>query len=238
MHRRIWFLAAAAFALVALAGSASAMTRGGSSLAVHNASALKVQPFAKSWAATPRTPAGRAAKSSISVAEEQDLQPGCGWNINLANCTLAWAVWVGWNPIIRGPYLLAYQGGNYVYKYDLATKVTINSNFIRYTINPHAKWYWRGHPLAPVTCQDFIYTVSMLNNPANNVAGNTGVNQITSASCSGKATVASPDVVTFNWKGPGQKALGGDNSTIGCTGHNACGPFADYRDLIGGVLPF
>ena len=42
MHKKVWFLAAAAFALLALAGSASAMTRGSSAATKHNKNVIKV----------------------------------------------------------------------------------------------------------------------------------------------------------------------------------------------------
>jgi hypothetical protein len=87
MHRRIWFLAAAAVGVLALAGSAAAMrTTSVTTPASHDSTMSKVQPFAKSWAATPRTPAARAAKSTITVAMEQDLGSGSTWNVNQASC--------------------------------------------------------------------------------------------------------------------------------------------------------
>jgi len=226
MHKRIWFLAAAALALLAVVGSASAMTGGPKTASSYG----KVMPFAQSWNATPKTPAGRMAKSTINVAQEQDLGAGCGWNINNAACTLAWAVWVGWNPILRGPYTVAYVNGGYKYEYDLVTNVTVNSKYIRYTIRKGAKWNWGGK-LSPVTWQDFVYTVQLLNNPGNHVSSNVGVNQIASAKHSG-------DTVTFYWKtSASQEALGGGPKSKGCTGSNACGPFADYKDLLGSIYP-
>lgn len=225
MHRRIWFLAIAALAVMALVGSASAMG-GGSSKAVHYKTG-KVLPFSLAQS----TPAQRAAKTSINVAEEQDLQPHCGWNVLNANCTLAWSTWIGWNPILRGPYVVAFVNGKYVYKYDLATKVVATKTGITYTIRKNAKWNWGGK-MSPVTYKDFVYTVELLNNPKNNVASNTGVNQLTSYTHSGN------NVVTFKWKTKAsQTALGGGVKTKGCTGSNACGAFADYKDLLGSILP-
>jgi len=178
MHKKVWFLVAAAFALLALAGSASAMTRGGSAATKHNKKVLK-------------------------VAMEQDLSPGCGWNINDTNCNLAWAAWVGWN-----------------------------TTGITYHIKPSAHWNYGGK-ITPVTGADFIYTVQLLNNPSNAVSSNVGVNQIASAVYNPKK----PNVIQFIWKKPGDQALGGGPGSVGCTGSNACGPFADYRDLLGAILP-
>jgi peptide/nickel transport system substrate-binding protein len=232
MHRRIWFLAAAAIAVLALVGSASAMRMGPTVAqpAAHGVGMAKVAPFAQSWAQTPRTPAARQAKKSINVAMEQDIGSGDTWNINQANSTLAWAVWVGWNPILRSPYLVTYTKGHYVYKLDLATKVVVNKQKITYYIRKNANWNWGGKK-SPVTWRDFAATVEMLNNPNNQVSSNVGVNQIS------KVTHKGNKVVTFWWKKAGQQALGGGPKSVGCTGNNACGPFADYRDLIGGVYP-
>jgi len=240
MHRRIWFLAVAAVAVLAVVGSASAMRMAPAAKATASANGFtmgKVAPFAKSWAATPRTPAARQAKHSINVAMEQDIGSGNTWNINQANSTLAWAVWVGWNPILRGPYLVDYVKGKYVYKLDLATKVTLTKKNITYHIRKNANWNWGGKVL-PVTWKDFAYTVEALNNPKNQVSSNVGVNQI------GKVTHKGNKVVTFWWRTNGQYPLGGgpglDTKTVKANQCNPtwpCGAFADYRDLIGGVYP-
>jgi peptide/nickel transport system substrate-binding protein len=213
MHKKFWILAAAAFAMVALASSASA-----SSFAAARSNG-KVTPFAVT----------KHSKSKIVVSMEQDLSPGCGWNVLNASCNLAWAVWVGWNPILRGPYVVA-PGS--VYKPDLATSVQVDSTGITYHIRSSAKWNYGGK-LSPVTGADFIYTVQTLNNPNNDVASNTGVNQIASAIYNPKK----PTVVRFLWKKPGDQALGGGPGSVGCSGLNACGPFADYKDLLGSILP-
>jgi ABC-type transport system substrate-binding protein len=236
MHRRIWFLAVGAIALLAVAGSASAMTMGSAatkaSASANGFTMAKTASFAKSWAATPRTPAARQAKSTINVAMEQDIGSGDTWNINQANSTLAWATWVGWNPILRAPYTIQYVGGHYKYEYDLATKVVVNRKNITYYIRKDANWNYGGKKL-PVTWKDFAYTVEQLNNPNNEVASNVGVNQIA------KVTHKGNKVVTFWWKKAGQKALGGNSKTANCNAadNNACGPFADYKDLIGSVYP-
>lgn len=207
MHKRIWFLVAAAAALLAIAGSAAATGSGAASAAPGT-----VQPFAKSWAQTPRTPAAREAKKTITVAMEQDLAGT--WNINQASSTLAWATWVE-NGILRSPYEVT---SKYTYKHDLATKVVVNKKFIRYYIRKNANWNYGGKKV-PVTYKDFFYTVQQLNNPKNDVASNVGVNQI------GRMTHHGQKIVTFYWK------------TKGCTADAPCGPFADYRDLLGFVYP-
>lgn len=239
MHRRFWFLTAAALAVLAVAGSASAMTMGPhaktASASAKGFTMAKVAPFAKSWAATPRTPAAREAKSTISVAMEQDIGSGDTWNINQANSTLAWATWVGWNPILRAPYLVEYLKGHYKYKLDLATKVKVTHKNITYYIRKDANWNYGGKKL-PVTWKDFAYTVEQLNNPNNLVSSNVGVNQI------GKVTHKGNKVVTFWWKKKGQYPLGGAGKgapagSNTCSPTWPCGPFADYKDLVGSVYP-
>lgn len=234
MHRRIWFLAVAAVAVLAVAGSAAA-TR--TKPAATASTMGKVVPFATAFANTPRTPAARQAKSTITVAQEQDLGSGTTWNVDQANSTLAWATWVGWNPILRGPYLVSAisKGGHFKgYKYvpDLATKVTVNHKFIRYYIRKNANWNWGGKKL-PVTYKDFVDTVKLLNNPKDLAASTTGVNQI------GSYTHTGQKIVTFYWKKKGQPSLGGSKSKAGrtCSQEAPCGPFADYKDLLGSILP-
>jgi peptide/nickel transport system substrate-binding protein len=221
MHRRIWFLVVAAAAVLAVAGSAAATS--------HRAAAAApgtVQPFAKAWAQTPRTPAAREAKKTITVAMEQDLAGT--WNVNQASSTLAWAVWVE-NGILRSPYELT---NKYQYKYDLVTKVTVNKKFIQYNIRKNANWNYGGKTI-PVTYKDFVYTVKALNNPNNDVASNVGVNQIA------KFTHKGQKIVTFWWKKNGQPSLGGSKKPADkkCSSTAPCGPFADYRDLLGFLYP-
>lgn len=239
MHRRFWFLAAAAVGVLTVVGSASAMRVGPTATARANGFTMgAIAPFAQSWAATPRTPAAREKSKSISVAMEQDIGSGTTWNINQANSTLAWATWVGWNPILRGPYLVAYSSKHkphYTYHPDLATKVKVNKKFIRYYIRKNANWNWGGK-VSPVTWKDFAYTVKIINNPKSEVASNVGINQI------GRVTHKGNKIVTFYWKKKGQFPLGGGGKGAAagsnqCSTDWPCGAFADYRDLIGGVYP-
>ena len=233
MHRRIWFLSAAAIAVLAVVGSASATTMApaGANLAANGFTMGKLAPFAQSWAATPRTPAARAAKKTITVAMEQDIGSGTTWNIDQAESDLAWAVWAGWNPTLRSPYAVTFHKGHYVYKYDLATKVKVTKKSITFHIRKNANRNWGGKKI-PVTWQDFAYTVKTLNNPKNDVTSNTGVNQI------GKVKHKGAKTVTFFWKKSGQKSLGGAASSAKCSSTAPCGPYADYKDLLGGILPF
>ena len=193
MQRRIWLLVAAASALLVVAASAGAMTKGSRPLAA--------APF--SLRDAPRSPAARAAHSTLNFAQEQQID---GFNQLDANTTQTWAVIVGGTPAIRGDYILDNKGN---YHLDMATKVVNTRKSLTIHIRPDAFWYWQGHPKAPVTAADYVYTWQQIMNPKNAVASTTGYSNIKSFKILNKKTVR------FNW------------ST----------PFADQRDLFGFVLP-
>lgn len=167
MHRRVWLLAVAAVAVLALASSAAA-TR-----------------------TTARTPAARAANSTIKFAMEQDAG---GFNLANQDFTGAWAAYFGETPVIRGDYMIDNNGG---YKYDLATKVVATRRYLKIWIRKTAKWNWQGHKLFPVTAADYIYTWKQIVKPGNNVASTVGYDQITKAKVSGHGKI-----VKFFWKKP------------------------------------
>jgi peptide/nickel transport system substrate-binding protein len=106
------------------------------------------------------------------------------------------------------------QRGAYVidnnanYHLDLASKVTATKSALTIDIRPDANWWWGGKKL-PVTNADFVYTWKQIMNPNNDIASRTGYDQITGYKLKGTKEV------TFTWKKP----------------------FADYRDLFGGVYP-
>jgi len=185
MHRRIWFLVAAAAAVMAVAGSAA-----GAGSASHS-KVLAASPFAKAWANVPRTPAARAVKKTMVFGLEQTVN-----GFNLANATenAVYAGIVAGSPIIRGAY---YIDNKSQYHLDAARKVVATKKFLRIYIKKNANWYWQGHASHPVTAGDFIYTWKQLLKKGNAVAGNTGYVNIA------KAKKNSAKVVTFYWK-PGQ----------------------------------
>jgi peptide/nickel transport system substrate-binding protein len=91
---------------------------------------------------------------------------------------------------------------------DLATKVVATKSTLTYYINPKANWYWGGKKM-PVTYKDFAYTWQQIVNPKNDVAGRDGYDQITGYTHKGQK------IISFKWKKP----------------------YADYRDLFGGIYP-
>lgn len=184
MHRRVWFLAAAAvIAVLALASSAAAMRTTASSQTAAKSS------FAKAFANIPRTPAARAAKKTVNFAMEQDAG---GFNLANIDFTGAWAAYFGETPIIRGDYMITNKG---TYQLDLASKVKATKHYLRITIRKNAMWNWVGHKPFPVSTADYIYTWKQIVKPGNNVASTVGYDQITRAKTHGKT-------VTFFWKKP------------------------------------
>jgi len=185
MHRRIWFLAAAAVGVLALAGSAAAMRAAGPS----SARAAGLESFTKAWANEPRTPAARAAKKSLVFGLEQAVT---GFNIGEADENAYYAAIVAGTPIIRGDYLID-QNGNY--HLDMASKVVANTKYLRIYIKKSANWYWVGHKkLIPVTANDYVYTWKQIMLPSSNVASNTGYANILRYKINNKKEV------TFYWK--------------------------------------
>jgi len=186
MHRRVWFLAAAALGVLVLTSSAAAMRTTASS----QSAAAAQSAFATAFAAN-STPAARQAKSTVNFAMEQDAG---GFNLANQDFTGAWAAYFGETPIIRGDYMIGDKGQ---YILDLASKVKATKHYLRINIRKSAKWNWIGHKPFPVTAADYIYTWKQIVKPGNNVASTVGYDQITKAKVAGHGKV-----VTFFWKKP------------------------------------
>jgi peptide/nickel transport system substrate-binding protein len=187
MHRRVWFLAAAAAAVLGLAGSAAAMTVGASA-----SSSARVGSFAKAWASVPRSPAARQAKKAMVFGLEQTVT---GFNLNDLDENAFYAAIVAGTPLIRGAYLIDQKGNEpKSYHLDLASKVVANKKYLKIWIRKDANWYWVGHKAIPVTAADFIYTWKQIIAPQNNVASSVGYSNIARAKANSKK------VVTFYWK--------------------------------------
>ena len=210
MHRRIWFLVAAAVGVLALAGSAAAMRAAAPGV---TRASTGTGNFAKDLASTPRTPAARAAKKSLIFGLEQAVT---GFNLGEADENAYYAAIVAGTPIIRGNYVID-QNGNY--HLDMAKKVVATKKYLRIYIKKTANWNWIGHKATPVTANDYIYTWKQIMDPANTVASNTGYNLISKAKKKGKK------IVTFYWR------------HSGCGDTTPCGAFADFRDLFGYIYP-
>jgi ABC-type transport system substrate-binding protein len=185
MHRRLWLIAAAALTILAVATSATATTKlAGKAQGASSAAA----PFAQSWANVPRTSAARQAKDILVFGQEQDI---VGFNTNLTCCNQFWAG-VQTVPIIRGAYNI---NNKLQYVKDLISTASATKTTLSYTIRPDANWNWGGKK-SPVTYKDFVYTWQQLVNPANDVVGRDGYDQITGYTHKGQKQV------TFKWKKP------------------------------------
>jgi peptide/nickel transport system substrate-binding protein len=184
MHRRVWFLAAAAVGVLALASSAAAMRT-----TTAGAQSGATSAFAKVFAAN-ATPAARQAKSTVNFAMEQDAG---GFNLANLDFTGSWAAYFGEIPEIRGNYIVN-QKGQWVL--DMASKVKATKHYLKIWIKKNANWNWQGHKPFPVTGADYIYTWKQIVKPGNNVASTVGYNQITKAKTHGNK------IVTFFWKKP------------------------------------
>lgn len=183
MHRKVWFLAAAAVAVFALTmGSASASSHYGYQW--HKS-------FAASLAAN-RTPQQRAVNNTVNFGMEQDAG---GFNLANQDFTGAWAAYFGETPEIRGNYIINQNGA---YLLDLASSVKATSSSLTITIRPDANWHWLGHTpsVFPVTAQDYIWTWQQLVKPGNNVASTVGYSLIY------KAVATGTKKVTFYWHKP------------------------------------
>jgi peptide/nickel transport system substrate-binding protein len=197
MHRRLWLVAGVAVALLTVGATASATTRTAS------APKLAAAPFAQAWANVPRTPAARKAKDTLVFGMEQDVT---GFNTGEESQNAYWAALTGNTPTLRGNYIIDNNGN---YHLDLASKVTATKRALSITIRPDAYWYWEGHPKAPVTYKDYVYTWQQYVNKANTPASTTGYDQITGFTHKGDRQI------TFTWSKP----------------------FADYQDLFGLIYP-
>jgi peptide/nickel transport system substrate-binding protein len=185
MHRRLWLIAAAALTILAVATSATATTKLAGKAQGASAAAA---PFAQSWANVPRTSAARQAKDILVFGQEQDI---VGFNTNLTCCNQFWAG-VQTVPIIRGAYNI---NNKLQYVKDLISAASATKTTLSYTIRPDANWNWGGKK-SPVTYKDFVYTWQQLVNPANDVVGRDGYDQITGYTHKGAKQI------TFKWKKP------------------------------------
>jgi peptide/nickel transport system substrate-binding protein len=179
MHRKVWFLVAAAVAVFALTGTAAAMGSTGPKV-------VQAAPF--HWQVT--TPKQRAVSHTLNFGMEQDVS---GFDSLNANQDQYWAVVTGETPVIRGDYIVDNKGN---YHLDLASSVKATKTALTITIRNNAYWYWQGHAKSHVTADDYIYTWQQIMDKNNDVASTTGYDQITSA------TKVSSTKVIFHWKTP------------------------------------
>jgi ABC-type transport system substrate-binding protein len=193
MHRKFWFLAAAAVAVFALTGTAAAM--GGHQTL-----------FQKDWANVKWTPQARQAANQLNFGMEQKCP---GFNSIDGAENAFWCVVAAEAQVLRGNYVLDNQAH---YRLDLASSVVNTAKTLTIHIKDGANWAVEGGGTSPVVAADYALTYNVITDPRNPVASTTGYSLI-----SGYTMPNGPDgkVIVFHWSKP----------------------FADYKDLFGGILP-
>jgi len=187
MHRRLWLIAAAAFAILMVATTATATTKVAGKAQASDATPAAA-PFAQAWANVPKTSEARAAKDILVFGQEQDI---VGFNTNLTCCNQFWAG-VQTVPVLRGAFNLT---NKLQYVKDIVSAASATKTTLSYTLKPNQVWNWGGRKV-PVTYKDFVYTWQMLVDPKNDVVGRDGYDQITGYTHSGQKQI------TFHWKQP------------------------------------
>jgi len=184
MHRKFWFLVAAAVAVLALTGTAAA-TGGHQSMSA----------FQKAVAQSGATPQARAAGTTLNFGMEQDVQGFFALDVDE---TQFWAAVTGVVPEIRGNYVVDNSG---LYHLDLASSVVSTATTLTITIRPDAVWSTydnNGNVVSttPVTAADYAYTYNVITDPRNPVASTTGYSQITSFN------IPNAHKIVFHWSPP------------------------------------
>ncbi|MBV8562413.1 MAG: hypothetical protein JOZ56_04925 [Actinobacteria bacterium] len=212
MHRGFWTAAALAAVALAVAGSAAAT---GARPAAHLGTPAAA-PFARAFAHTPTTIAGRKAKLTTIWAEEQDVN---GFNLALNCCAATAGGWIADNEVQHGAFNINDKGQYFM---DLVSSAKADLKGITYTIRPDAYWYDGGKKVA-VTPADFVYTWQELNGSikSNDLVSTAGYDQI--GSVTGKG-----NTVTATWK----KCPAG-----GPTADNPCGFYANWQSLFSSLYP-
>jgi ABC-type transport system substrate-binding protein len=180
MHRKFWFLVAAAVAVFALTGTAAA-TGASSQTAFQKAMAKYA------------TPQARQAGSVLNFGMEQDVQGFFGLDVDE---TQFWAAVTGVVPEIRGNYVVDNKG---LYHLDMASQVTATSTALTIVIRPDATWFSPGHGTTPVTAADYAYTYNVIMDPRNPVASTTGYSNIKQ---SNPYTIVNPHKIVFHFATP------------------------------------
>jgi glutathione transport system substrate-binding protein len=210
MHRRLWFLAGAAAALLLSASSASAGSR---LVSAARGAESAAAPFAESWAQVPRTTAARRASRILVFGEEQDVN---GFNTALACCNQLATTFLGAGEALHGAFNQSNRG---VWFKDLVSKASATRTSLSYTIKPNANWYWGGRKV-PVTYEDFVYTLQQIDDPSS-LAGRAGYANIDTSNWTHRGLKQ----VTFHWK------------TTNCTSDFPCGPYANWQRLFSTIYP-
>jgi peptide/nickel transport system substrate-binding protein len=110
------------------------------------------------------------AKTVLVYGAEQDIN---GFNTNLECCNQFWAVVIGNSPVLRGAWII---NSKLQYVPDVITKATLTRSpfTITYNIRKNARW----SDGKPVSGADFQWSAQKIVDPASEVAGRDGYDQM------------------------------------------------------------
>jgi len=180
MHKKVWFLVAAAVAVVALTGSAVASSH--------------QSQFQKAWSSVKWTPEARAASGQVNFGMEQ----GCpGYNSLDSAENAFWCVVAAEAQVLRGNYII---DNNAKYHLDMASSVTSTKTKLTIVIKQGANWAVEGDPdLHPVTAADYAFTYNLIMDPRNPVASTTGYSDINQNNPYSFPNGPSGKTIVFHW---------------------------------------
>ncbi|MDX6480376.1 MAG: glutathione transport system substrate-binding protein [Gaiellaceae bacterium] len=182
MHKKFWFLVAAAVAVFALTGTAAAT--GGRHMTLAQ----------KNWANIKWSPQTRAQSGTLNFGMEQ----GCaGFNGLDIEETAFWCVVAGEVPVVRGNYIV---GDDLVYHNDLITSATSTTANLTINIKDGAQWAIEGGDTHEVTAADYAFTYNVIMDPRNPVASTTGYSNFKEGGAGSTFTINNPKQIVFHWK--------------------------------------
>jgi ABC-type transport system substrate-binding protein len=182
MHKKFWFLVAAAVAVFALTGTAAAT--GGRHL-------TQAQ---KNWANVQWSPQARAQSGSLNFGMEQ---PCAGFNGINIDQTAFWCVITGEVPVIRGNYII---DDAVVYHNDLISSASSTTSNLTINIKDGAQWAVEGGDTHEVTAADYAFTYNVIMDPRNPVASTTGYSSFKEGGAGTTYTINGPKQIVFHWK--------------------------------------
>ena len=188
MHRKFWFLVAAAVAVFALTGTAAA-----------TGSRHGMTAFQKSYANIKWSPQARQQAGQLNYGMEQSIDGFFGLHTDQA---LFWASLTGEVPVIRGNYIV---GDDLVYHLDLASSVVSTATTLTINIKPGADWAVEGGITHPVVAADYALTYNVIMDPRNPVGSTTGYSNIKPGGAGVSYTMpggAQGKTIIFKWAHP------------------------------------
>src|ERR671914_2447915 len=128
-----------------------------------------------------------AQRTTLVFGAEQDIN---GFNTNLECCNQFWAVVIGNTPVLRGVSMI---NARLQYVPDLARKIEVRNRPFRLTYHLRKNARWSDG--RQVTGNDIVFSWQKIMDPASQVAGRDGYDQISRARVFNKGKS-----VTFSFK--------------------------------------